>query len=910
VGKALVIVESPAKARTISKFLDRNYIVESSIGHIRDLPSSAKEIPPKLKKEKWARLGIDIDNDFEPLYVVPPEKKKHVSKLKSLLADVDEIYLATDEDREGESISWHLCEVLKPKVPRRRLVFHEITREAITEALSNLRDIDDRLVEAQETRRLLDRLYGYGVSPVLWKKIKHGLSAGRVQSVAVRIIVERERHRRRFVTATYWDLVATFTPHSGPEFRASLTRLGDKRLPSGKDFDEKTGQLKAGIAKDIVLLDEAAATDLRARLARAQWRAEKIERRPYTTRPAPPFTTSTLQQEANRKLGMTARRTMQAAQRLYENGYITYMRTDSVTLAEQAISRVRELVGDLYGSEYVPDEAKRYKTKVKNAQEAHEAIRPSTEFHRPEELAGKVKGDELRLYELVWKRTVACQMREARGHRITLQVTDGDAIFQTSGKTIDFPGFLRAYVEGADDPEAELADKETILPDLEVGDSLSCKDLESKDHTTQPPARFTEASLVKELEANGVGRPSTYATIIDTIQRREYVFKRSNALVPTFTAFAVVQLMERFFEHLVDIEFTAKMEQDLDRISVGERDGLPYLEEFYFGAAGGSEDSNGSPAVSAASAGDVGLVDLLKKEIDARESCTLGLGEDEEGRQINIRVGRYGPYLERGEDRASIPDDTAPDELTMEKAQEILRTGATDTEIGQDPQTGNPIYVKVGRYGPYVQVGENDDRKMKSLPDGMEVPEVTLAIALKLLELPRSLGTHPDMEDSEVVVDLGRYGPYIKCGSESRSLKEDDDLFTIDLDRALALLREEKKGGWRGRTTAKVLKDLGMPEGSETPIRLLSGRYGPYVTDGETNASLPRGSDPEQLTIQQAVELIEARRAAGPSKKKKKKKTVKKKTIKKKTAKKKTAKKAGVAKKKTAKKTATKTRNG
>jgi len=898
VGKALVIVESPTKARTISKFLDKRFVVESSIGHIRDLPSSAKEIPEHLKKEKWARLGIDIENDFEPLYIIPAEKKKQVSKLRALLKDADEVFLATDEDREGESISWHLCEVLEPKVPRRRLVFHEITKEAIQAALASPREIDGRLVEAQETRRILDRLYGYEVSPVLWRKIRQGLSAGRVQSVAVRIIVERERRRRAFHPATYWDLVARFQPESGASFDATLVRLGERRVASGKDFDENTGLLRPS-AKDVALLSHDDARALRTRLGSVSWSVEKIEKKPFTTKPAPPFTTSTLQQEANRKLGMTARRTMQAAQRLYENGYITYMRTDSVTLAEQAIERVRALIGDLYGKEYVPEEPTRHKTNVKNAQEAHEAIRPSTEFPRPETLRGKLERDEERLYEMIWKRTVACQMREARGSRITLAVTEREsgsrpgatverAVFQASGKTIEFPGFLRAYVEGADDPEAELADQETILPDVAVGDPLSCTKLDSKDHTTQPPARYTEASLVKELEANGVGRPSTYASIIDTILRRDYVFKRGNALVPTFTAFAVVQLLERFFNDLVDIKFTAKMEDDLDLISVGVKESLPYLKAFYFGANGAD-----------------GLADLIRSEIDARESCTLQLGEDPEGRAIAIRVGRFGPYLERGELRASIPEGTAPDELTVEKAIELLTTGSGQNELGVHPETGEAIVLKVGRYGPYVQMGADGDRKMKSLPAGVTPQEATLELAVNLLALPRRLGTNPEMEGDEVIVDLGRYGPYIKCGKESRSLAEGDDLFAIELDRALELLREEKKRGWGSRSAPKVLRELGEHPESKQGMKVLSGRYGPYVTDGETNASLPRGSQPESLTVAQAVELLAERKAAGPSKKRGKNAGAKKPTVRKAAAKKSTAKKHG-AKKSAAKKPAAK----
>jgi DNA topoisomerase-1 len=860
VPKALVIVESPTKARTISKFLPKGFIVESSIGHIRDLPTSAREIPAAVKKEPWARLGIDIENDFQPLYVVPAEKKKQVAKLKALLKEASEVYLATDEDREGESISWHLCEVLKPKVPRRRLVFHEITREAIEEALKNPRDIDERLVQAQETRRILDRLYGYEISPLLWKKIAPRLSAGRVQSVAIRIIVERERQRLRFVEASYWDLGGIFETRSAERFSAVLAQLDGKRLASGKDFDETTGRLRPGLEGEVVLLGEAEARELAARLRRLSWRAVKVERRPYSTRPEPPFTTSTLQQEANRKLRMSARASMRAAQRLYENGHITYMRTDSVTLSEQAIVRAREVAARLYGPEYLSPEPRRYKTKVKNAQEAHEAIRPAAEFLRPEELRGKVSDEELRLYELIWKRTVACQMAEARGQRITIQAANeaGDAVnvpeagsvpralFQASGKTIDFPGFLRAYVEGADDPEAELADKETVLPDVKEGDSLTFAELEAKGHTTQPPPRYTEASLVKELEANGVGRPSTYATIIDTIQRREYVVKQGNALVPTFMAFAVVQLLERFFAKLIDVQFTATMENELDEISLGEKEHLPYLRSFYFGD--GEEP---------------GLHELIKSEIDPRESCTIHLGRDLAGREINIRVGRYGPYLERGEDRASIPEALAPDELTVEKAEELLSIGSGPQVLGTDPASGKAVYLKVGRYGPYVQLGENEEEpKLKSLLPGMEIDSVTLEAALKILGLPRSLGIDPESGE-EVFADYGRYGPYVKRTTDSRSLTAEDDVFEVKLERALELFKQEKPGGgWRGRFQPKVLRPLGEHPDSKAPIQLLSGRYGPYVSDGEVNASLPRGADPARVTLEEAVELIRRRTEA------------------------------------------------
>ncbi|MEM7233617.1 MAG: type I DNA topoisomerase, partial [Planctomycetota bacterium] len=782
--KSLVIVESPTKARTISKFLGDDFVVESSIGHIRDLPQSAKEIPEKLKKEPWARLGIDIESEFEPLYVVPPEKKKQVSKLKALLKDVDDLYLATDEDREGESISWHLCEVLKPKVTPRRLVFHEITKDAIKKAIDNPREIDGRLVQAQETRRLLDRLYGYEISPLLWKKIRPRLSAGRVQSVAVRMIVARERERIAFVRSNYWDLSATFQSEDGKQFDATLIEVGGKRVASGKDFDEKNGQLKPGQEEKVVLLDEEKATQLADRLKETDFRTISVESKPYTTRPAPPFTTSTLQQEANRKLRLSARQTMQTAQRLYENGWITYMRTDSVTLSNEAIQAARDTATRLYGGDHLSPEPRQFKTKVKNAQEAHEAIRPSSDFVRPEELRSKVGDIELKLYELIWKRTVACQMAEARGHRISIRIQGEEAVFQTSGKTIDFAGFLRAYVEGADDPDAELADQETILPSLAEGDAVKGQAVEAKSHSTQPPARFTEASLVKALEANGVGRPSTYASIIDTIIRREYVVKGGTALIPTFMAFAVTQLLERFFSKLVDVKFTAEMEDDLDAISLGHKESIPYLRDFYFGTA------------SAADGRDVGLQDLLKSEIDPRESCTLPLGIGPDSKQINIRVGRFGPYLERDSgdpdkpERASIPDSMPPDELTLEKAVELLEKGSGPRELGPDPETEHPVYVKVGRFGPYVQLGDGEDGekpKMKSLLPGMEPEEISLEDALKILSFPKSIGKNPE-NDQDIIVDHGRYGPYLKCEKETRSIKEPDDLMTITLERALELL--------------------------------------------------------------------------------------------------------------------------
>ena len=886
--KALVIVESPTKARTISNFLPKGFIVEASIGHIRDLPTSAKEIPADVKGEKWSRLGINVDSEFEPIYVVPAEKKKQVTKLKRLLKDVDVVYLATDEDREGESISWHLVEVLQPKVPQKRLVFHEITREAIQEALDNPRELDTRMVKAQETRRILDRLYGYEISPILWRKVAPKLSAGRVQSVTVRLIVERERERQIFVKSTFWDLSASFqaprVPQS-PPFSAVLVTLDGKRVARGKDFDSNTGQLKSG-ESDVVLVDEQMATELVENLKSASFSVEKVDRKPYTDRPSPPFTTSTLQQEANRKLRLSARATMQTAQRLYESGLITYMRTDSTTLSAQAVQSSREQIERLYGPEYVPAQPREYRTKVKNAQEAHEAIRPSTDFRRPESLRDQLDDRQLKLYELIWKRTMACQMADARGHRMSLRVSEGRAVFQASGKTIDFPGYLRAYVEGADDPTAELADREYVLPDVSEGDPMSLAELESKSHTTQPPARYTEASLVKELEKRGVGRPSTYATIIDTILHRQYVVKQGTALIPTFVAFAVVKLMERHFTELVDVEFTARMEDDLDAIALGDKEALPYLRAFYFGN------------------GEQGLKDLLRTEIDARDVCTLPLGEDSEGRTISVRIGRYGPYLERGDERATVPDGVAPDELDIARAEEILERGSGPIELGVDPETGNNVYVKTGRYGAYVQLGEMDDEpKMKSLFPGMEMDTTTLEDALKLLRLPRKVGD--DGEGEEILTDYGRYGPYVKRSTDARSLETPEEIFSLTLEQALAKLAEAPARGGR-RRASKVLRELGQDPADDQTVKLLTGPYGPYVSNGTVNASLGKGADPEKVTLQEAIDLIRTREATGKVRRKKKvakKKVAKKKATKKKVAKKKTAKKK-VTKKKVAKKQA------
>ena len=859
-GKALVIVESPTKARTLTKFLPSGYVVESSIGHIRDLPESAAEIPPAVKGEPWARLGVDIEHGFKPLYVVPNDKKAQVAKLKALLKDADSLYLATDEDREGESISWHLREVLKPKVPTRRMVFHEITKDAILGALSATREIDERLVSAQETRRLLDRLYGYEVSPLLWRKIAPRLSAGRVQSVAVRIVVERERERMAFRSGSYWDLKAVFTAPNGAAVESALISVDGKRLVSGKDFDPATGE-PAADKGHLVHLDQAAAAALRERLAAASFAVSKVEQRPYTSQPPPPFTTSTLQQEANRKLGLSSRDTMRVAQGLYERGFITYMRTDSTTLSEQALNAARKDIASRYGDAFLPPEPRVYRSTVRNAQEAHEAIRPAGDaFRSPDSLRGEVEERELKLYDLIWKRTMASQMPNARGQHTLVQASGGGAVFQAGGKTIEFPGYLRAYVEGSDDPDAELGDQERILPPLAVGDPLAVREIQAAQHFTQPPPRYSEASLIQQLERQGIGRPSTYASIIATILGRDYVLRRGNQLVPTFTAFAVVQLLEQYFTRLVDLGFTARMEDALDAISRGEGQSEPYLREFYFGA----------PA-------SAGLKELLKADIDPRRACTLALGTDSAGRPISVRIGRYGPYLERDTERVPIPAGTAPDELTLEAAERLLARGNAPVTLGSDPASGKPVYLKAGRFGPYVQLGDAppqpekparrkkgaqpDRPKMKSLLPGQTPETVTLEDALKLLSLPRPVGTDPATGES-IAADLGRFGPYIKRGEEYRSLPTPDSVFTVTQAEALELLAQPKR--FR-RGQPQPIREVGKHPESGVPIRLMNGRYGPYVTDGETNASLPRGDDPAQLTLERALDLLAARKAAGPA---------------------------------------------
>ncbi len=874
-GKPLVIVESPAKARTIAAMLGPDFVVESSVGHIRDLPRRAQEVPSAYRGEEWARLGVDVDNGFKPLYVVAPEKKDVVSRLKALVKEASEVYLATDEDREGESIAWHLSEVLSPTVPVKRMVFHEITPSAIARAVEEWRELDRRLVDAQEARRILDRLYGYEVSPVLWKKVMPRLSAGRVQSVATRMVVERERERMRFRAGTWWDVEGTFAPGApgtpgegaGPSFGATLQAVGGRAVATGRDFSA-TGQLEAD---GVVLLGEAEVTSLADGLAGRPFTVKSVTEKPHRRSPAPPFMTSTLQQEASRKLRFSAQRAMQVAQRLYELGWITYMRTDSTTLSDEALAAARAQATQLYGADYVPDAPRRYERKVKNAQEAHEAIRPAGEtFRTPDEASRHLHGDNLRLYELIWMRTVASQMVDAIGTSAQVRLVgrpEGasdaqEAEFSASGTVITFPGFLRAYVEGSDDPGAELAERDVQLPPLAQGEVLHAESLEPKAHTTQPPPRFTEASLVKALEERGVGRPSTYASIIGTIQDRGYVWKKGSALVPSFTAFAVVGLLERYFGDLVDYNFTAAMEDELDEIAQGEQEALPWLTRFYFGEPDGDAPPDGD---------EVDMRRGLKEDvsahlgaIDAREINSIPIGTDADGESIVVRVGRYGPYLQRGEERASIPEDLAPDELTVEHAEELLTAPSGDRALGTDPESGLPVIARSGRFGPYVQLGEADNGgkpRTASLFKSMSLDTITLEQGLELLRLPRVVGADPT-DGEEIQALNGRFGPYLKKGTDTRSLETEEQLFTVTLEHALALFAQPKQR--RGRASAQPLRELGTDPDTGSPVVLRSGRFGPYVTDGTTNASLRRGDDPESITMERAAELLAERRAAGP----------------------------------------------
>ncbi|MFD4442440.1 type I DNA topoisomerase [Nocardia sp. NPDC058519] len=933
--RRLVIVESPTKARKIAPYLGRNYTVEASVGHIRDLPRGAADVPAKYKGQAWARLGVDVDHDFEPIYVVNPDKKAKVAELKSLLADADELYLATDPDREGEAIAWHLLETLKPKVPVRRMVFHEITEPAILAAAADTRELDNDLVDAQETRRILDRLYGYEVSPVLWKKVMPRLSAGRVQSVATRVIVQRERERIAFRSAGYWDIAAKLD--AGPDeksdstnprtFGARLVQVQGDRVASGRDFGSD-GRLKS--ATGVVVLDEAYARRLAEALDGAALEVSSAEAKPYTRKPYPPFMTSTLQQEAGRKLRFTSERTMRVAQRLYENGYITYMRTDSTTLSESAIAAARSQATQLYGAEYVSPTPRQYTRKVKNAQEAHEAIRPSGDtFMTPGQLASKVDNDEFKLYEMIWQRTVASQMVDARGTTLTLRITGTartgeECVFSASGRTITFAGFLKAYVESVDEEAGgQSDDAESRLPALEEGQSVTAVELNPDGHSTNPPARYTEASLIKTLEDLGIGRPSTYSSIIKTILDRGYVYKRGSALAPAWVAFAVVGLLEAYFGRLVDFDFTAAMEDDLDAIAGGREQRGNWLSSFYFGGDHGAEGS------VARSGGLKKMVSVQLDDIDAREVNSIKMFVDEEGRDVVVRVGRFGPYLERmvinpddpeGDrisQRANLPDDLPPDELTPEVAEKLFSTPQEGRSLGVDPVSGNEIVAKEGRFGPYVTevlpeppAPDPDAAPAKktkkaaevkprtgSLFKSMDLAEITLDDALMLLSLPRVVGNDPTSGE-EITAQNGRYGPYLKKGTDSRSLATEDQLFSVTLDEALKLYAEPKRRG-RQASAAAPLRELGNDSATDKPMVIKDGRFGPYVTDGETNASLRKGDEVESITDERASELLADRRARGPVKKAAKKTTAKK------AAKKAPAKKA--AAKSTATKTATKT---
>ncbi|MDN5767457.1 MAG: type I DNA topoisomerase [Humibacillus sp.] len=909
-GRKLVIVESPGKVKSIAGYLGGDYEVEASIGHIRDLPNPS-ELPADMKKGPYGKFAVDVDNGFDPYYVVDSDKKKKVAELRRKLKDASELYLATDEDREGEAIAWHLLEALKPRVPVKRMVFHEITKEAIQRAINDTREIDTAMVDAQETRRILDRLYGYEVSPVLWRKVRQGLSAGRVQSVATRMVVERERERMAFVRSSYWDVEGEFTPSDAAQrFTARLSQVDGQRVATGRDFAD-SGELTA---KNVAHLDEALANRIAVACRTLSARVTDVQEKPYTRRPSAPFTTSTLQQEASRKLRLSSKNAMRVAQRLYEGGYITYMRTDSTTLSDAALTAARSQARDLYGAEYVPDSPRRYEKKVKNAQEAHEAVRPSGDrFRSPAQVAGELRGEDFALYELIWKRTVASQMADARGSTATVKLSVDTAVegaqrveFSASGTIITFRGFLAAYEEGRDDEaaaRAQAAQEERRLPKVSEGVALEVLGAEADGHETSPPARYTEATLVKAMEERGIGRPSTYASTIGTIQDRKYVFTKGQALVPTWLAFAVTRLLEEHFSNLVDYEFTASMEEDLDRIANGDEGRVEWLKRFYFGDEAASSE---------------GLRDLVQDlgDIDAREISTIPLGEG-----MVVRVGRYGPYveevvptginLETGEvadgaevpatpRRATITDDIAPDEMTPAKARELLEAAADDGKVlGQDPETGRDIVAKAGRYGPYVtEVLADQDADEGAAPKGrkkpvkvkprtaslfkdMELSSIDLADALKLLSLPRVVGT--DAEGVEITAQNGRYGPYLKKGTDSRSLTSEAQLFEITLDEALAIYAQPKQ---RGRAAAAPpLKELGDDPASGKPVVVKDGRFGPYVTDGETNATLRKDDDVEAITPERGFELLAEKRAKGPTTRKRAVKKTAKKTARKTTAK-------------------------
>jgi DNA topoisomerase-1 len=846
-AQKLVIVESPTKAKTIRKFLPKGFVVEASIGHVRDLPQSAADIPAALKKEEWTKIGVNVAKDFEPLYIVPKGKTKVINELKRLLKDCDELYLATDEDREGESISWHLTSLLKPKVPVKRMVFHEITSKAIQNALQNTRTIDEKLVRAQETRRILDRLVGYTLSPLIWKKIAFGLSAGRVQSSALRMIVDRERERIRFKKSFYWDIDAELLARKGEEsFTAKLIQYQGARIASGKDFDETTGKVFADRA--VKVLEEADAKALAAKLPSAKWSVQGVEEKEFNSRPYAPFITSTLQQESNRKLGLSSRDTMRLAQNLYEEGLITYMRTDSPSLSTEAVQAARNWIGKSYGKEYLPSEPRSYVAKSKGAQEAHEAIRPAgSEFVHPDEagLTGKAQ----QLYELIWKRTIASQMVDAKKLSISAKIEAADALFNATGTRILFPGFLRAYVEGSDDPENALEDREKFLPELKAGQALTLQEVKPLSHETSPPARFTEASIVRELEKAGIGRPSTYASIISTLLDRDYVRKTGNALVPTFTALAVTQLLEIHFTDLVDANFTSTMEKSLDEIAEGDREWLPYLKEFYSG-------KNGLQV----------QVEKKEKQIDPKASRLIELPNLP---GVEVRIGRYGAYLVDKKDESlhvSIPEDMPPADLTPAEVETLVKIAEKGpTPMGVDPKTGMKIFCLTGRFGPYVQLGEVTEEAPKprraSVPRGVDPKAVTLDQALQYLSLPRELGLHPEKK-KPILANAGRFGPYVACDGDFRSLKKEDNVYTVTIERALELLNTPKMG----RSTATVLKELGTHPEDGKPVQVLEGKYGPYIKHKSKSASVPKEVELDKVTLEMGLELLAARAKLGGGK--------------------------------------------
>ena len=828
-SNSLIIVESPSKAKTLKRFLGDEYTIEASVGHVRDLPKSD--------------LGVDVDNGFTPTYVPSKDKTKVISQLKSIMKGASTLYLATDPDREGEAIAWHLMEILKPTIPVKRLAFHEITKTAIQESFDHTRDIDLSLVRAQEARRILDRLWGYLVSKKLWFNVKGGLSAGRVQSPAVKIVVDREKERARFIESEYWSIITQFDS-KGESFEARLKALDGQKIAIGKDFDKETGKLSKS---NLLALDKTKAESLAESFLNSDWKVTKVEQKPAKQNPYPPFITSTLQQEGVRKLRMSSQQVMRNAQKLYEEGYITYMRTDSVNLSSEAINGSRNAIQSLFGSEYLPETPPIYKSKVKNAQEAHEAIRPAgATFKNPKDIQGELDGQEWKLYDMIWKRTLASQMKSAKLLKTNVEISDGKAMFDAHGKVIEFPGFLKVYVEDIDDPKKERDDKESILPPMQEGESVTGKDFTPNQHFTKPSPRFTEASLIKELEALGIGRPSTYASIMGNIQNRGYARKVNGALIPTFTAYAVIQFLESNFTDMVNLQYTADLENTLDAISRNEMKSEYFLTQFYKG-------ENGT----------AGLEALLENEVDKEKSRTIMELKDDAGKTITVKIGRYGVYIQDGETNTTLPEESIPSELNFESAMASLQKKAEGPkELCSHPESGEPVLLKDGRFGPYVQCGD----KMKSLLPGMVLDEVTPDIALNLIALPKDLGKHPESGDV-VKSDIGRYGPYIRCGKTTRSVTAPDSILDLSIERAVEILATEKtKAGTR------VIKELGIDPKTKVTIEIKDGRYGAYVTDGKINATLTKGTDPNTLTLETAIQLIADKKAKGPTKKRRFKK--------------------------------------